>query len=112
MTLRHSAFAAECYSPVAATGLLVSLALTACGERPSQVDGAPTVPPSESYQLELGEEQGFLWHCVDGERVRMSRTCAGRRCGKWSIARGPCGTPMPDEPPPFARKPMAGAGWR
>ncbi|MBK9000660.1 MAG: hypothetical protein IPM35_33475 [Myxococcales bacterium] len=92
-------------------GLIAALALPACGEQPSKVAGAPSTPPSESYRLESGEAEGFLWYCVGGERVRMSRACRGDRCGNWLIARGPCGHPMPDEPPPVARRPMIGAGW-
>jgi hypothetical protein len=93
-----------------ATFLLV-LAITACGERPSKVKGAPNKPPDESYQLGSGFQEGFLWHCFDGARVHMSRTCDEKSCGKWSIARGPCGSPMPDEPSPFSRRPLAGSGW-
>ena len=94
-----------------ATAALVSSAVTACGDQPSKVAGAPSVPPSESYRLEKGEEEGFIWRCVNGERVRMSRSLGGKRPGNWVITRGPCGEPMPDEPPPVARRPMSGMGW-
>ncbi len=86
-------------------------ALVGCGEQPSKVEGAPASAPDESYQLESRTEEGFLWHCAAKERVRMFRSCSGQRCGKWTIARGPCGGPMPDEPPSFQRPPMTGAGW-
>lgn len=94
-----------------AAGLLLVLAITACGQRPSKVEGAPNVPPSESYRLSSGYQEGFLWHCFEGARVHMFRSCEPGGCAKWSIARGPCGKPMPDEPPPFSRTPMTGAGW-
>ncbi len=94
-----------------ALSALLWSALSGCGEQPSKVSGAPSVPPNESYRLENGEEEGFLWRCIEGQRVRMYRSLAGKRPGKWVITRGACGQPMVDEPSPYARRPMSGAGW-
>jgi hypothetical protein len=94
-----------------AVATLASCVIGGCGERPSKVDGAPSVPPNESYQLESGKEEGFLWRCLNGERIRMFRTIDGDRVGKWTIVRGPCGELAPGEPPAIKRRPMSGAGW-
>lgn len=90
---------------------LLSSTTSGCGDQPSKVAGAPSVPPSESYRLEKGREEGFIWRCVEGERVRMYRSLVGERPGPWVITRAPCGQPPEDEPPPVARRPMSGLGW-
>jgi hypothetical protein len=41
----------------------------------------------------------------------MFRSLVDEHPGKWVITRGPCGGPLPDEPPPVARRPMSGVGW-
>ncbi|MEZ4220194.1 MAG: hypothetical protein R3B13_04635 [Polyangiaceae bacterium] len=94
-----------------AAAALLSPVLGGCGERPSKVKGAPSVPPNECYQLDTGNEEGFLWRCLGGERIRMYRTLEAGSVGKWTIVRGPCGKPTPEEPPPVKRRPMSGAGW-
>jgi len=93
------------------TAVAAAILLFGCGERPSKVDGAPSVPPNETYQLESGKQEGFIWRCVDGERVRMYRSVDGDRVGKWQIVRAACGDRTPEEPPPIKRRPMSGAGW-
>jgi len=94
-----------------AVATLLAWVMGGCGERPSKVTGAPSVPPNESYKLESGKEEGFLWRCVKGERIRMYRSIDGDRVGKWMIVRCACGKRTPDEPLPVERRPMSGAGW-
>lgn len=87
-----------------------------CGShaKPSEVEGAPRVPPDESYYLgAVGWQQGFLWHCEKGERVHLFRSCGEMvGCGAWALGRGPCGAAVSGEPRITERRPMTHYRWQ
>lgn len=99
----------------AALGLIL---LVGCGsKKPSTVDGAPKVPPDESYQVDsIGSKEGFLWTCTPStagtEHVHMWRSCGEMiGCGKWQLERGACGTSLANEPPASGRHKMHYGVW-
>jgi hypothetical protein len=62
------------------------------------VAGAPRTPPDDQFETGGGHSTRVLrWHCVDGQRVLMHRSCGEGMClspcGDWKIEKHPCGSP-------------------
>lgn len=78
------------------TLLTLAFVLVACrsSEPPSKVQGAPTRPPDESYEIGGGHATRVLvWRCdARNERVSMMQSCAEglTGCGAWKIDRTLC----------------------